>query len=240
MNFHEMRIAAPEISLVANEGKILGELLPLKGARVLELGCGKAGKTRIVAQNAASVLALEVDKIQLANNMEIAGLPNINFGHGGAENIPAPDSSFDIILMLRSLHHVPIELMDQAFSEIHRVLKPGGIVYISEPVFAGDFNEILRLFHDEKIVREAAFSAELRAVSLRRLILVTQKFFRQPMHFENFAQFEEQVLRVAHTDHKLSPELFEEVRKQFDKSMAVNGADFHMPIRVDLFKKAVQ
>lgn len=240
MNFHEMRIAAPEISFVADEGEMLCELLPLKEARILELGCGKAEKTRIAAQSAASVLALEVDKIQLAKNMGISDLPNVNFGHGGAENIPAPDSSFDVILMFRSLHHVPIELMDQAFSEIHRVLKPGGVVYISEPIFAGNFNEILRLFHDEKIVREAAFAAELRAISSHRLELVTQRFFQQPIHFESFAQFEEQVLKATHTDHKLSPELFEEVHKQFDKSMAVNGTDFHMPIRVDLFKKAAQ
>ncbi len=240
MNFHEMRVAAPEVSFITNEGEMLGELLPLQEARVLELGCGKAEKTRIVAQKAASVLALEVDKIQLAENMKISDLPNVSFGHGGAENIPAPDSSFDVILMFRSLHHVPIELMDQAFSEIHRVLKPGGIVYISEPIFAGDFNEILKLFHNEKIVREAAFAAELRAISSHRMELTTQRFFQQPIHFENFTQFEEQVLKATHTDHKLSPELFEEVHRQFDKAMTVNGADFHMPIRVDLLKKAPQ
>lgn len=49
-----MRIAAPEISCIADEAQLLAELLPLPGAAVLELGCGKAGKTRsvLLARNA--------------------------------------------------------------------------------------------------------------------------------------------------------------------------------------------
>ena len=237
MNVNEMRIADPEVRLAANEGDIIAELLPLAGAKVLELGCGKAEKTRVVAQKAASVLALEVDAIQLAKNLTITDMPNVRFAHGGAEKIPAADAEFDIVLMFKSLHHVPIALMDDAFAEIHRVLKPRGLAYISEPVYAGDFNEILRLFHDEKAVREAAFAAEMRAVSSRRLELVTQKFFLNPMHFEDFAQFEQQVLKVTHTDHKLSPQTLEEVRAKFERHMTANGADFHMPIRVDLFSR---
>jgi len=237
MNVNEMRIADPEVRLAANEGDIIAELLPLAGAKVLELGCGKAEKTRVVAQKAASVLALEVDEVQLAKNLTITDMPNVRFAHGGAEKIPAADAEFDIVLMFKSLHHVPIALMDDAFAEIHRVLKPRGLAYISEPVYAGDFNEILRLFHDEKAVREAAFAAEMRAVSSRRLELVTQKFFLNPMHFEDFAQFEQQVLKVTHTDHKLSPQTLEEVRAKFERHMTANGADFHMPIRVDLFSR---
>jgi SAM-dependent methyltransferase len=59
--------------------------------------------------------------------------------------------------MFKSLHHVPPELMEPSMHEIRRVLKQGGLVYISEPVFAGDFNDILRLFHDEQKVNFAEF-----------------------------------------------------------------------------------
>lgn len=237
MNTHAMRIANDKIDLVTNEGKILDELLPLSGAKVLELGCGKAEKTRVVAQKAASVLALEVDDIQLARNQRITDLPNVRFARGGAEKIPAGDAEFDVVLMFKSLHHVPVEQMDNAFAEIRRVLKPGGLAYISEPVYAGEYNDILRLFHDEKMVREAAFAAEQRAVSAQRLALVTQKFFLSPMRFDDFAQFEDQVLKVTHTQHKLSPGIFEAVRTKFDSHMTRNGAQFQMPIRVDLLRK---
>jgi SAM-dependent methyltransferase len=233
----EMHISDPDVQLVANEGDILDELLHLQGATVLELGCGKADKTRIVAQQAATVLALEVDEIQLAKNLSITDLPNVEFGHGGAEKIPAADANFDIVLMFKSLHHVPGELMDSVFSEIRRVLKPGGVAYISEPVYAGNFNEVLKLFHDEKAVRESAFAAEKRAVSSGRLALVKQKFFLQPMHFADFGQFEEQVLKVTHTEHRLSAGTYEKVRSKFNGYTNGDGATFQMPIRVDLLRK---
>lgn len=237
MKINEMLISNPEAQLVVNEGDILGQLLDLQGSTVLELGCGKAEKTRLIAQQAASVLALEVDEKQLAKNFAVTDLPNVRFAHGGAEKIPASDSNFDIVLMFKSLHHVPIEMMDRAFLEIYRVLKPGGTAYISEPVYAGSFNEVLKLFHDEKVVREAAFAAENRAVSSGRLALAKQKFFLQPMHFADFAQFEEQVLKVTHTEHRLSADTHEKVRSKFNCYMTPAGATFHMPIRVDLLRK---
>lgn len=232
-----MHISNPDVSLIENEGEVIDRLLPLKGATVLELGCGKAEKTRFIAHQAASILALEVDAIQLARNKAITDLSNVRFEHGGAENIPAADATFDLVLMFKSLHHVPEELMDNAFAEIRRVLKPGGMAYISEPVYAGDFNEILRLFHDERSVRESAFAAEKRAVSSGQLALVKQAFFLQAMHFESFDQFEKQVIQVTHTDHRLSSELLKTVRLSFNLHMTPGGADFKMPIRVDLFRK---
>src|SRR5512138_502579 len=190
MNPTDMRIADPEARRVADETDLVGELVSLAGARVLELGCGRADKTRLLARTAASVLALEVDRAQLAANLASEVPPNVRFEYGGAEAIPAADASVDVVLMFKSLHHVPIESMDDAFSEIRRVLKPGGVAYISEPVFAGDFNDILRLFHDEQAVREAAFAAVVKAVSSGTLALAKQSFFLQPMRFADFCDYE--------------------------------------------------
>lgn len=232
-----MLISNSGIEPICDEAEILAKIPGLDGARALELGCGKAEKTRIVAQQAASVVALEVDRVQLAKNREIPDLPNVAFDYGGAEAIPAEDANFDVVLMFKSLHHVPVELMNQAFAEIYRVLKPGGYAYISEPVYAGEFNEILKLFHDEKHVREAAFEAVQHAVSSGHFELVRQEFFKTPMHFGDFADFENKVLKVTHTDHRLAPDLLREVREKFDQHMTPDGASFHMPIRVDLLRR---
>ena len=82
-----MKIADPSAVLVVNESDMLDKLLSLKGAAVLELGCGKAEKTRVVAKQAASVLAFEVDVVQLTHNQTISDMPNVRFAHGGAEKI---------------------------------------------------------------------------------------------------------------------------------------------------------
>jgi len=234
-----MKIADPAADLVCDEFELIAAELPLAGAHILELGCGKAEKTRAIAQagQVASILALEVDAIQHARNLEIADLPNVRFGHGAAEAIPADNASFDIVTMFKSLHHVPVDRMDDALGEIRRVLKPGGLAWISEPVYAGPFNDILRLFHDEKAVRAAAFAAVCRAVDSGQFALVGQRFFSTRGRFDSFEQFEERIIRVTHSDHRLSPEMLAAVREKFMSHMTPTGAHFLNPLRVDILRK---
>jgi SAM-dependent methyltransferase len=234
-----MKIADPTQTTLLNEVRLMLDELPFDGARVLELGCGKAEKTRTLAETGRckEIVALEVDTIQHAHNLEITDLPTVSFRHGGAEAIPAEDGSFDIVIMFKSLHHVPQEHMDQALNEIARVLKPGGLAWISEPVFAGDLNEIMRLFHDEQIVREAAFAAVSKAVADGRLALERQFFFRTRSLFDSFDAFDQRMIRVTHSDHALSPELYAQVRAKFSAHLTRDGAIFHNPQRVDLLKK---
>jgi ubiquinone/menaquinone biosynthesis C-methylase UbiE len=234
-----MKLSDPESFELCDEYVVVQRLLPLAGAHLLELGCGGAEKTRAIAEGGqiASLMALEVDAIQYAKLLQIDDLPTVSFRQGGAEAIPAADATFDIVLLFKSLHHVPLDQMDQAIAEIRRVLKPGGLAYVSEPIYAGAFNDLLRLFHDERVVREAAFAAIRRAVSAGTLELVSETFFNTPGHFDDFAQFEEQVLRVTHTHHRLSSEVYEAVRAAFARHMTPHGVEFHHPIRVDLLRK---
>jgi ubiquinone/menaquinone biosynthesis C-methylase UbiE len=213
--------------------------LPLQNAVLLELGCGKAEKTRRISTTGkvASIVAMEVDDIQHGMNLLIDDLPNVTFCRGAAEAIPADDASFDIVMMFKSLHHVPVSVMDQAFSEIARVLKPGGLAWISEPVYSGAFNEVIRLFHDEREVREAAFAATHRAVTNGRFQIVRQRFFAVASHYRDFAQFEAQVIRVTHMNHRLAPALHETVRQKFEAHLTPTGAHFHNPLRVDILRR---
>jgi ubiquinone/menaquinone biosynthesis C-methylase UbiE len=235
-----MKIADPAQDTLVNEVKLMLGELPFDGASVLELGCGKAEKTRLLAEagRLKEIVALEVDDIQHQRNLQISDLPNVQFRRGGAEAIPAADNSFDIVLMFKSLHHVPIEHMDAALSEIARVLKPGGLAWISEPVYAGDLNEVFRLFHDEKIVREAALAAIRKAVDDGRLSLEKQLFFNVRSYFESFDQFDQRMIQVTHTNHQLAPDLYRQVKEKFESFLTAEGATFLNPQRVDLLRKA--
>jgi ubiquinone/menaquinone biosynthesis C-methylase UbiE len=234
-----MKISSTSAVPVCAESEIYSSILPLDNAAVLELGCGKAQHTREIAENTsvASIVAMEVDEVQHAENQKIADLPKVTFEKCGAESIASPDNSFDIVLMFKSLHHVPMALMAPALQEIKRVLKPGGLAYISEPVYAGDFNEILRMFHDEKRVRQAAFDACRQAVENGDFELVGQYFFNAPMRFAGFEDFEKSVIGATHTDHQLDDALFARVKKKFMKHVIDGDANFEMPIRVDLLRK---
>lgn len=234
-----MQLMRADVERVCAEWQIYEPLLGLDGASILELGCGKAELTRRIATAGRDrrVLALEVDEIQQALNDRISDLPNVEFRLGGAEAIPAADGSMDVVLLFKSLHHVPVELMPTALEEIRRVLRPGGHVYVSEPVFAGAFNDILRLFHDESRVRLAAFQAVESAVSNGRFELVEEIFFLAPQRFVDFATFERDVIGVTHTRHRLTPETHAEVKRRFEAHLGADGVTFHAPMRVDLLRR---
>jgi ubiquinone/menaquinone biosynthesis C-methylase UbiE len=237
-----MQLQGPDDAPVRPEIELLGEELPLENARLIELGCGAAAMTRLIAERypVAEIVATEVDSKQHAKNLLAEPIPKVTFAAGGAERIGADDSSFDVVLMFKSLHHVPGELLDVALDEVARVLRPGGLAWISEPVYAGPYNDIMKLFHDERVVREQAFEALRRTVESGRLELERELFFRAPVKFADFAEFDRRMLQVTHTEHRLDDALLAQVRATFETHIGPDGARFAQPMRVDLLRRPVR
>lgn len=235
-----MQIAQPGANRVCSESEILAETLDFATASVLELGCGAADYARRIAAGhpAAALVASEVDRIQHEANLAAGGPPNLRFADFGAERIPLAAGSVDIVLMFKSLHHVPGERLDDAMGEIARVLKPGGLAYLSEPVFAGALNEIIRVFNDEEAVRAAAFDAVVRAVRSGRLALVRQVFFEQPVAYRDFADFARRHFEVTHSERDVTPARRAEVERRFNAHLGPEGVRLTRPMRVDLLRKA--
>ena len=236
-----MKIHDPQAYRTATELEIMETLLPLKGRQVLELGCGKAWMTRRISElfHPTVIIATEVDRIQHESNLQIDDLPNVQFVYGGAQAIDLPDASMDVVLMLKSLHHVPADLMQSGLREIYRVLRPGGLAYISEPVYQGEFNDIMKLFHDERQVRQAAFDVLQWTVESGLYELAEEIFFNSPGHFRDFSEFDERMLNVTHTEHLIDEALYRQIRTAFERHMTDDGADFLKPSRVDLLRKPV-
>ncbi len=234
-----MQIKPDQIEITCTEPEIFNHRLSLDHKHILELGCGNAEITRHIATSGSSrkVTALEVDEIAHRKNLQIEDLPNVSFGLSGAQKIPLHDKSVDIVFMFKSLHHVPVELMEAAMLEIRRVLKPGGFAYISEPIFSGDFNAILSLFHDEENVRQAAFDTLRKVVNNGLFNLVEEIFFNVPKIFENFAEFEAGTINATHSNHALDSDLHALVKRRFEAHAGDSGAHFLIPIRVDLLQR---
>jgi ubiquinone/menaquinone biosynthesis C-methylase UbiE len=224
----------------SNELNVIKELLNTEATAFLELGCGAAYQTRAVAENTnvESIVGVEIDAIQHDKNLLITDLPKVTFKSYGAESIQEEDQSFDAVIMLKSLHHVPVPRMHHAFQEIHRVLKTDGIAYISEPVFAGDFNDMMRLFHDEESVRLEAFNATVQAVECGLFTSQKQHFFRNKIRFASYQQYEAGVLGVTHTNHTLSDDVLAKVKQKFLSHESDEGFIFYQPNRVNLLRKS--
>jgi ubiquinone/menaquinone biosynthesis C-methylase UbiE len=236
-----MKLQDPTATLVSTHLEQFARCLPIEGGqRLVELGCGKAETTRQIAETypGLEIIATEVDQFQHSINASLEDLPNVSFQYGGAEAIELPDQSVHYVVMLKSLHHVPVPLMRQSLDEIHRVLVPGGLAFLDEPVYAGDLNSILRLFNDEQKVRAEAFAAIQTAVLSGKFKLVEQVFFDSVVRFQGFADYESRILRATHLNIEISDALREEIKLTFEPFVGSDGiAAFRAPIRVDLLQR---
>jgi SAM-dependent methyltransferase len=93
------------------------------GRRVLDLGAGTGKLTAGLVTMGVEITAVEPDAEMLAELRR--ELPDVPALQGGAEAIPLPDGSVDVVLAGNAMHWFD---MDVAGPEIARVLAPGGIL----------------------------------------------------------------------------------------------------------------
>ncbi len=223
---------------IDDELTLLARLVPLDAKDIVELGCGDArmARTLLLRYPRTHVTGLEVDARQHQKNLA-AAQDRLHFVAGGAEAIPLPDASFDLALMLKSLHHVPVALLPQALGEVARVLRPGGFLYVSEPVYAGEFNDLVRLFNDERVVRAAAQCALDEALRTDTWDAVDERRFMTSVKFRDFAEFEQRLMRPTFADHRIDDGLLARVRDAFGPHCGADGARFVRPMHVRLLRR---
>jgi ubiquinone/menaquinone biosynthesis C-methylase UbiE len=230
---------APNLpSVINDELDVLSALIPLDQRDIIELGCGAAHLARSLLGRFPDtrITGLEVDERQHAKNLA-SPQPGLSFVASGAQAIPCANASFDLALMLKSLHHVPMPLLTQALAEVGRVLRPRGQLYVSEPVFAGPFNEVIRLFNDEGVVRAAAQAAVDAALQTGRWEQVSERRFEMPVSFKSFDEFELRMMRPTFADHRIDDAKLAEVRAAFEPHLVAGGARFQRPMHVRLLRR---
>jgi SAM-dependent methyltransferase len=93
---------------------------------VLELGAGTGKLTRTLVDLGHDVHATDPDEAML--EVLRRHLPDVRASVGGAEAIPAPDLSYDVVVAGQAFHWFDL---DKALPEISRVLNPGGILALA-------------------------------------------------------------------------------------------------------------
>lgn len=103
------------------------------GAEVLDIGCGDAGVLIAFAERGARTAGIELDEKSLERGRlraEEHGV-EVDLRKGVAEALPFPAAAFDLVILDNVLEHVVDREMTLA--EIHRVLRPGGLLYLVTP-----------------------------------------------------------------------------------------------------------
>ncbi len=106
----------------------------LAGRRALEVACGTGYWTRIAAQTARSILAIDVAPAMLAHACARAG-PNTSFRLGDAYALDALPGDFDAGFATFWLSHVPRASITEFLEAFHRRIGPEAPVVLADNVF---------------------------------------------------------------------------------------------------------
>lgn len=218
--------------------EVLTELVAVGGKSVVDVGCGRGDLARALARRGAHVVGIECGDAALAAAQAAPPVADERYLFGRGEALPLPDASADVVIFFNSLHHVPPPRQLAALEEAARVVRPGGLVYVVEPLAQGAFFELARPVDDETRVRTAAYRAlgQAEDVGLEEERELT---YRHRVRFADFAAFRDSVVdadparasRMAALEARLE-ERFHAVADADEKGFA-----FDVPSRVNLLRK---
>jgi arsenite methyltransferase len=116
-----------------------------RGEAVLDIGSGAGNDSLVAAQMVGpegSVTGLDMTPEMLAKARAAAadmGATNATFVEGEAENLPFEDETFDVVISNGVIDLIPDK--DAVYSEIHRVLRPGGRIQVADVTIQNPVSE---------------------------------------------------------------------------------------------------
>ncbi len=118
------------------------------GATVLDIGCGAGMDLLLAARRVGPTgraIGVDMTPVMLERTREAArklGLEHVELREGDAEALPVEDDSVDVVISNGVLNLTTDKA--KAFSEILRVLKPGGRLMLGDIVVAEELSEGIR------------------------------------------------------------------------------------------------
>lgn len=103
---------------------------------ILEIGCGRGEVSLYMAKKAKSVIGIDYSKdaIKIANNIKSLAKKTwgkkVTFYKMSSNKLKFKNNSFDLIVLIDTLDHLNKQEVDKTFTEILRVLKPNGSIFI--------------------------------------------------------------------------------------------------------------
>lgn len=163
---------------------ILRRMGVLRGKRLLDIGSGLGESSVYFALQGANVTALDISpgmvettlRLGKRYGVEVTGVVSI------AEELNVPSESFDLVYIANAIHHV--QDRSKMFSEIRRVLKPGGRFFSYDPLA---YNPAINIYR--------RMATEVRTPDERPLTRADVKLASQ--YFSNFGHREFWIASLA-------------------------------------------
>ena len=138
--------------------------------RILDVACGPGAVAAALAGRAREVVGLDATPAMLEQarmHCEKAGLSNVRFEHGKAEELPFDADAFDAVVTRLALHHCVDPGL--VLAEMFRVLRPGGRAVIADVVVSEDEDKA-RLQNALEVVRDPSHTRMLPLSELKASI----------------------------------------------------------------------
>lgn len=105
----------------------------------IDLATGPGFTAFAIAEFCETVVASDIAESMLDQARKIAaerGIENVRFEPVDAQNIPYPESTFDIVTCRTAPHHFPD--IGKFLSEVHRILRPDGVFLLCDTTTSED------------------------------------------------------------------------------------------------------
>lgn len=145
-SFHFCRFAHGEsfYQAIARHEHYLAHMMGMReGMKVLDVGCGVGGPAREIAKfTGANIVGLNNNDYQIERATRYAakeGLSKqLSFTKGDFMQMSFPPNTFDAVYAIEATVHAPS--LEGVYTEIHRVLKPGGVFGVYEWVMTASYD----------------------------------------------------------------------------------------------------
>jgi ubiquinone/menaquinone biosynthesis C-methylase UbiE len=169
---------------------------------LIDVACGPGVVTAAIAPPARSVTAFDATAAMLDKaraRCAKAGLTNVAFERGDAENLPFADARFDGAVNRLAIHHFANP--QRALDCIFRVLRPGGRAVIvdvvsSEDESESDLHNAIERLRDPSHVRMLPASQLDAAVARAGFRLLGSETWDMPREFDEWAAIANDTARV--------------------------------------------
>jgi ubiquinone/menaquinone biosynthesis C-methylase UbiE len=139
--------------------------LPAKRESALEIGCGTGDFARSLARHFERVIAVDLSPEMVHRARSLSGaVENVEFRQADVCTWDLPPATFDCIVSIATLHHLPIE---ETLKKLEAALRPGGVLLVLDlyqtqtladwmwSALAYPWNRLLRTWHLRRL-REPA------------------------------------------------------------------------------------
>ena len=204
--------------------------------RILDVGTGTGDFVKVLKNVFPKAEITGVDPLETSLEEAKRSYPDVHFQKMSGEKLAFENNQFDVVSISMALHHLPD--IQAAFSEMKRVLKPGGWIIVNELVSDGlnPAQEVHKMFHHFRSTidrmlgehhREAFTCAEIPVIIQNAGIKIELQFMDDrgnPDLPENYRmrveKMEEHIERV---NENAEYKTLKQQLKEFSKMIEVHG-----------------